>query len=84
MSNNPFSSPPTVAPPHTDGQGAIRRRIFRVSMMSFRVLSAFKTMQRLRDEAEDFINREIGAANVVSIVEHTGYEYSVVVWFRTE
>lgn len=84
MSNNPFSSPPTVAPIPMDESGAIRSRVFRVSMMSFRVLTAFKTMQRLREEAEDFINREVGAANVVSIVEHTRYDYSIVVWFRTK
>jgi len=51
--------------------------------MSFQ-LSASRTLQRLREEAEEFINREVGAANVVSIVEHSGYENSVVVWFRTK
>ena len=40
-------------------------------------------MERLRRQAENFINREVGVANVVSIIENAGYEYSVVVWFRT-
>ena len=83
MSNNPFSPPVAEIASPTDGAAGIRSRVFRKSMMSFTfVFSRARMMDRLRLDAQDFINREVGAANVVSIVENVGYEYSIIVWFR--
>ena len=38
----------------------------------------------IRRQAQEFVNSEIGANNVVSIVEHAGsfQAFSVVVWYR--
>ena len=82
MSTNPFSPPHADISLNAGDPAGIRSRVFRVRPMSF-VFFGKQKMERLRREAEEFINREVGAKNVISIVENVGYEFSVVVWFRT-
>ena len=84
MNNNPYAppaAPPTHHPPD-DIPGLIRSREFREGFfaMSF---STTKLMRRLRERVEVFINTEVGVHNVVAINEHTGFDYSIVVWYRT-
>ena len=81
MSENPFRSTVVDDEVSHDGPGRIRHRVFRKNAMSL-VFRASRLMQKLREEAEVFINQEVGAANVVSITEHVGFDYAVVVWFR--
>ena len=44
-----------------------------------------KNRERLRQQAEDFIN-EVGAVNIVSLIEHEPLfgQFSVVVWWLEE
>lgn len=81
---NPYRPPSSPARPERpdDLPGLIRYRVFRGSTFSF-VFSATKQMERLRRDAEAFINSEVGPDHVVSIAEHTGLEYSIAVWYRT-
>ena len=85
MTENPYQ-PSQVQPIRerpTDIPGLIRYKVFRSSSFSL-TFSAAKLMERLRFEAEAFINREVGVEHVVAIAEHTGLEYSIAVWYRTQ
>lgn len=81
MNENPFQSPLAASEVKREGAAFIRSRVFRKTAMSL-VLFASRRMESLRRDAEEFINQEVGAANVVSITEHVGFDYAVVVWFR--
>ena len=84
MNENPYQAPLAKPAEHRpdDIPGQIRYREFRGGAFSV-VLNARKHMEKLRREAEAFINSGVGVENVVSIAEHTGLEYSITVWYRT-
>jgi hypothetical protein len=86
MDPNPYASPAvsrSVPDTETGGKVSIHHRTFGGRAMSFAL-----TQQAYRDdvrrEAQDFVNSEIGADNVISIIEHAGsfQVFSVVVWYR--
>jgi hypothetical protein len=62
----------------------IRRKVFVGPTLywGFRCLNFYR--DRIRDEAEAFINREIGLERLISVNEHvTGNgPFSVVIWYR--
>lgn len=85
MTDNPYQPPLAhVANQHRDGiHGQIRHREFRAKMFSLTFFSSTHTLAKLRNEAEAFINDDVGADNVVSIAEHSGLEYIITVWYQT-
>lgn len=83
MDTNPYTSPSAEGPTsqRTSGDGAfVRHRAFS-HKSSFWGLTMGHSRQKLREQAEEFINVEVGAGNVVAIVEHDNPP-SVVVWFK--
>lgn len=85
MSDNPYQTPQGESNENrsNDLPGLIRYRVFRVSAFSI-VWSGRRWMERLRAEAQAFIDSDVGVDNVVSIAEHSGLEYSIAVWYRTK
>ena len=82
METNPYSSP-TPADADRAAFPSIRHRTFGARSVSFKLTQ--KTYRDdVRREAQQAIDQEIGADNVISIIEHAGsFEgFSVVVWYR--
>lgn len=84
MNINPYEAPHAKPPTHQpdDIPGMIRYREFTSPTFSF-VFSGRRQMKMLREEASAFINSHVGVDNVVSIVEHSGFDYVITVWYRT-
>jgi hypothetical protein len=86
MNANPYASPAANASApdtNTGGTASIHHRAFGGRAISF-ALTQESYRDDVRHEAQEFINSQVGADNVVSIVEHAGsfQAFSVVVWFR--
>ena len=83
MSNNPYESPtadqaPTLQP--IGSGGFIRHRAF-AHATSFWGVTLTRGRDSLRKQAEEFINTQVGADNVIAIVEQESPP-TVVVWYR--
>ena len=83
MDPNPYS-PPTAADDERSQASTIAYRVFRGRPISFRLTSAEKCCDEVRREVQQAIDVEIGADNVVSIVEHGAplAGFYIVVWYR--
>jgi hypothetical protein len=80
---NPYASPHAENGPEkkqTVNTGFVRHRAF-AHKSTFWGLTIGHSRERLRAQAEEFINAQVGAENVVSIVEHESPP-DVVVWYR--
>ncbi len=84
MNHNPYQPPmsPQVAERPDDIPGKLCFREFRVGSFTL-AFSTRKMMQGLRDQATAFVNSHVGVHNVVSIAEHSGFDHSITVWYRT-
>jgi len=83
MDANLYQSPASDETPdrRSSGRGEfVRHRTF-THKSSFRGLTMSGARETLREQAEEFINTQVGADNIVSIVEHDSPP-SVVVWYR--
>lgn len=84
MNQNPYQPPlsPQESERPEDVPGKLCFREFRVGSFTL-AFSTRKMMRRLRDQAAAFVNSQVGVHNVVSIAEHSGFEHSITVWYRT-
>lgn len=81
MDDNPYT-PPT-APAGGVENPTMRYRVFRAKTVSFK-LTGEASREDVRREVQRAIEAEIGAENVVSIVEHASAleTFHIVVWYR--
>jgi len=84
MDDNPYSSPTPADASHPQG-AVVAYRIFGTRAVSFK-LTRDTSRDDVRREAQEAIQNEIGAENVISITEHAGsFEgFSVVIWYRVK
>ena len=82
MESNPYSSPNAAEDESLD-RATVQYRVFCAPWTSF-VLSLRSHHEKARREAQQAIDVEIGADNVISINECYGSlnRFSVVVWYR--
>lgn len=81
MNANPYSA--LVTPVSVESrapQAGLRHRVFRKK--PFLTFTTTKIMKTLREQAEAFVNDEVGAEHVVAITEHVGFDFSVTIWYR--
>lgn len=83
MDTNPYAPPAAADETRTQGV-TMRYRVFDGQPFAFK-LSSSAYRDEVRREAERTIAEEIGAENVLSIIEHGGLfePFTVVVWYRT-
>lgn len=81
--NNPYQASLTPQPSERpdDIPGAIFFREFRAKPLSV-WFSPRRMMTKLREQAASYINAHIRAKNVISVIEHQGFDYSIIVWYR--
>ncbi len=85
MDPNPYAPPATETSKQQErAKGSIRYHVFHARPVSFSLMPQ-DFRDKVRKEAEEFINSEVGCNNIVSITEHTGgtFEgFSVAVWYH--
>ena len=70
MESNPYSTPKGTADERFAG-ATVQYRVFRAQSVSFK-LSSGMHHEQVRRGAQHTIDEEIGAENVISIIEHAG------------
>jgi len=76
--DNPYQSPAAATGGESSGL-SIQYRVFEGKWFTF---SARGDRDQVRERALVAIDEEFGAENVVSIGEHEGPPFSVIVWYR--
>jgi len=87
MDTNPYASPQplesTTFDPPVKGRVVMRHRAFvgPTIYFGFKPINFYR--ERLREQAEQFINDDLGAENVISVTEHgiPSGPFTITVWY---